>query len=88
MNEMQLLASHACGSEVNCPSVLRLPGGELALIGKEAPDELQGQLPAGVGIGKGERLVVFPESLLADAGYVCADDGAVTQTCGSSFKRR
>jgi hypothetical protein len=73
VDEIVLLASNACGSNVNCPSVLRLSSGDFAFIGKEASVELQNQLPAGVGVGEGERLVIIPKGLLVDAGCSIPD---------------
>ncbi|MFF3659688.1 hypothetical protein [Streptomyces olivochromogenes] len=73
MSEIVLLASAACGTNVNCPSVFRLASGDFAVVGVEASPELQGQLPEGSGVGDGERLVIVPKDLLVDAGWMIPD---------------
>ena len=70
VTQIKLLATAAsCISEGTCPAVFELPNGDLALIGSEAPGELHDQLPAGTGVGPGERLVVVPRGVALAAGW-------------------
>ncbi|MFJ5210873.1 hypothetical protein [Streptomyces nigra] len=57
-----------CATNSNCPAVFALASGDVAFIGRVAP-ELRGTLPAGSGVGDGEHLVVVPRDVLISAGW-------------------
>lgn len=58
-----------CLSEANCPAVFALSSGDVAFIGRDAPQEVHETLPPGSGVGEGERLVVVPRDVLVSAGW-------------------
>jgi hypothetical protein len=66
-----------CNTEMNCPAVFELEGGDLAFIGVDSTDQLRGDLPPGSGIGEGERLVVLPRSVLVSAGWTLSNPEAL-----------
>lgn len=57
-------ASFSCVSLDACPEILELSDGTFAIIGKDITAESHTRLPAGVGCGPDERVVVIPRSLL------------------------
>lgn len=50
-----------------CPDILELDGGDFAVIGTDITSEAVGQLPAGSGVGPGERVIRIPRNLLIRA---------------------
>lgn len=57
-----------CATNSNCPAVFTLSSGDVAFIGRVAP-ELHETLPSGSGVGDGEHLVVVPRDVLISAGW-------------------
>lgn len=56
-----------------CPAVFLTDTGDVALIG-QAADHLEETLPAGSGVGPGERLVTIPRDVLISAGWTAPDN--------------
>ncbi|MFJ5542707.1 hypothetical protein [Micromonospora chalcea] len=48
------------GGTTTCPDIWELSNGDVAVIGRDLTDAYAGQLPEGVSVGDGERLVVIP----------------------------
>lgn len=59
---------HANGAQTpflqGCPDILALEGGDFAIIGKDITAESLGRLPATVGCGPDERIVLIPRKTL------------------------
>jgi hypothetical protein len=53
--------------ETHCPELWELDNGDVAVIGTDLTSAYAGRLPAGVGVGPGERLVVIPRSAIVSA---------------------
>ncbi|MFH8366711.1 hypothetical protein [Streptomyces sp. NPDC018031] len=51
----------------DCPDIWELENGDIAIIGRDLTDSLGKLLPAGVSVGRDERLVVIPRSMLVAA---------------------
>jgi hypothetical protein len=51
----------------NCPDIWQLDNGDIAVIGRDLTDDYSRHLPEGVALGRGERLVVIPGSMLSAA---------------------
>lgn len=51
----------------SCPDIWELTNGDVAVIGQDLTDVYRGQLPEGVSIDPGERLVVIPRSTIIAA---------------------
>jgi hypothetical protein len=51
----------------NCPDILELDNGDVAIIGRDLTDTYTGKLPDGVSVGADERLVVIPRSTMISA---------------------
>ncbi|MEV5608165.1 hypothetical protein [Streptomyces sp. NPDC052225] len=56
-----------CGTGETCPDIFELSDSNFAVIGTEATEALRGELPAGVTLGPGERLVVITRKTLIRA---------------------
>ncbi|RBM20270.1 hypothetical protein [Streptomyces sp. PT12] len=50
-----------------CPDIWQLSNGDVAVIGRDLTDHYAEQLPKGVSIAPGERLVVIPGIMLRNA---------------------
>jgi hypothetical protein len=50
-----------------CPDIWQLSNGDVAVIGRDLTDVYTAQLPDGVSIVPGERLVVIPGNMLSAA---------------------
>ena len=48
----------------SCPDLWELDNGDLAVIGRDLTDAYADRLPVGVSVGRDERLVIVPRSLL------------------------
>ena len=57
----------ACLNTEACPDVLLLADGNFAVIGLDITSDSAGRLPAGVGCGQGERIVMIPREVLVAA---------------------
>jgi hypothetical protein len=57
----------ACAGGHGCPDVLELKTGDFAIIGSDITEEARAHLPAGSGVGPGERVVKIPRHLLVAA---------------------
>ncbi|MFE3877906.1 hypothetical protein ACFXPX_26360 [Kitasatospora sp. NPDC059146] len=57
----------ATNSGPECPDIWELENGDIAVIGRDLSDSLGARLPDGVTIGRDERLVVIPRSMLIAA---------------------
>lgn len=55
------------GGTTTCPDIWELSNGDVAVIGRDLTDAYAGQLPEGVSVGAGERLVVIPRSMILAA---------------------
>jgi len=51
----------------SCPDIWELDNGDVAVIGRDLTENYVRNLPAGVGVGKDERLVVIPGQMLRAA---------------------
>ncbi|MCO8307384.1 hypothetical protein [Streptomyces sp. RKCA744] len=57
---------HSDGRDA-CPDIWQLDNGDVAVIGRDLTSVYGSQLPEGVGVAPGERLVVIPGSMLSAA---------------------
>ncbi|MEU3340596.1 hypothetical protein ACWCQ1_50375 [Streptomyces sp. NPDC002144] len=62
-------SGYQCNANANCPGVFSLSTGDVAFIGQDVTDDLRQELPAGAGVGPGERLVIVPRAVLNSAGW-------------------
>lgn len=63
-------SSHELGNtsgEGSCPDIWELTNGDVAVIGQDLTETCQGQLPDGVSIDPGERLVIIPRATIIAA---------------------
>ena len=56
-----------CSSDVNCPDIFELPDGSIAIIGREATEEVRHLLPSDASFGSDERIVVVDRRVMMDA---------------------
>lgn len=56
-----------CSDFIICPDIWELDNGDFAVIGRDITQEAKGVLPADVGVGPEERVVVLPRALLISA---------------------
>lgn len=54
-------------ADPTCPDIWELDNGDIAFIGTDLTRVYAGNLPAGVSIGAGERLVVVPRNMVIAA---------------------
>jgi hypothetical protein len=54
-------------SDDDCPDIWQLDNGDIAVIGRDLTSRYARQLPDGVRLGEGERLVVIPGNMLSAA---------------------
>ncbi|MDH6138089.1 hypothetical protein P3T35_000066 [Kitasatospora sp. GP30] len=50
-----------------CPDIWELDNGDIAVIGRDLTENYRGNLPEGVFLASGERLVVIPGAMLSAA---------------------
>lgn len=55
------------GGTTTCPDIWELSNGDVAVIGRDLTDAYGGRLPDGVSVGRDERLVVIPRSMIRAA---------------------
>ncbi|TDB80274.1 hypothetical protein [Micromonospora sp. KC721] len=55
------------GGTTTCPDIWELSNGDVAVIGRDLTNVYANQLPDGVSVGTGERLVVIPRSMILAA---------------------
>lgn len=63
-------SAHELGSTTgdgSCPDIWELTNGDVAVIGQDLTETYQGQLPEGVSIDPGERLVIIPRATILAA---------------------
>lgn len=51
----------------NCPDIWQLSNGDIAIIGRDLTEHYGSQLPRGMALGPGERLVIIPGNMLSAA---------------------
>ncbi|GGP69418.1 hypothetical protein [Saccharothrix coeruleofusca] len=56
-----------CNNTKTCPDIWELDNGDVAVIGHDLTTRYAGNLPDGVNIGIGERLVVIPGAMFRAA---------------------
>ncbi|MEV0002256.1 hypothetical protein AB0H28_08220 [Micromonospora sp. NPDC050980] len=55
------------GGTTTCPDIWELSNGDVAVIGRDLTGAYEGRLPDGVNVGRDERLVVIPRSMIRAA---------------------
>ncbi|OXM43958.1 hypothetical protein [Amycolatopsis alba] len=50
-----------------CPDIWELDNGDVAVIGRDLTEAYRDRLPAGVSVGRDERLIIVPRTMMITA---------------------